>query len=330
MSKPMTDARSREPRSGAVSPLHSVVVPVYNEVDGIDAFHDRAVAVMSTIGDEYEILYVDDGSQDGSWNKLRAIAESDARVRIVRFSRNFGHQTAITAGYDHARGDTVTTIDADLQDPPELISELIERWRDGADIVYAVRSERQGETAFKRQSASMFYRFLSRLSDVDIPVDVGDFRLVSRRAADALCAMPEHHRFVRGMVAWLGFDTTSVAYVRDPRFAGETKYPLSKMVRFAADGVVAFSTRPLRLAMWLGLATSTSAFVAAIALVAARLTNVIETVHGWTSLAVLVLMLSGVQLITIGALGEYLGRVYSEVRRRPLYLVSETYGIRDR
>jgi len=306
--------------------LHSVVVPVYNEVEGIDAFHARASSALASVDGDYELVYVDDGSRDGSWQRLQQIAAHDEHVRVVRFSRNFGHQIAITAGHDFARGDTVTTIDADLQDPPELISEMIARWREGADIVYAVRTERKGETAFKRHSASVFYRMMRRLADIDMPVDVGDFRLLSRRAADALKSMPEQHRYVRGMVAWLGFSTASVEYSRDPRAAGETKYPLSKMVRFALDGVIAFSVRPLRIATWLGLATSGVAFVAAAWLIVARLTGAIAVVEGWSSLMVLVLLLAGVQLTTIGALGEYIGRIFNEVRRRPLYLVSETLG----
>jgi len=307
--------------------LHSVVVPVFNEVAGIDTFHARTASVLSAVDGDYEIVYVDDGSTDGSWERLSDIAASDSHVRLVRFSRNFGHQIAITAGSDYARGQTVTTIDADLQDPPELIPEMIARWREGADIVYAVRTDRQGETRFKKASASAFYRMLRRLADVEMPVDVGDFRLLSRRAVDALQSMPEQHRYVRGMVAWLGLQTASVGYVRDPRVAGETKYPLSKMIRFATDGVIAFSVRPLRIATWLGLVTSGIAFVAAVWLIVARVTGIVPVVEGWTSLMVLVLLLAGVQLITIGALGEYVGRIYTEVRHRPLYIVSETRGL---
>ena len=307
--------------------LHSVVVPVFNEVAGIDTFHARTASVLSAVDGDYEIVYVDDGSTDGSWERLSDIAASDSHVRLVRFSRNFGHQIAITAGSDYARGQTVTTIDADLQDPPELIPEMIARWREGADIVYAVRTDRQGETRFKKASASAFYRMLRRLADVEMPVDVGDFRLLSRRAVDALKSMPEQHRYVRGMVAWLGLETASVGYVRDPRVAGETKYPLSKMIRFATDGVIAFSVRPLRIATWLGLVTSGIAFVAAVWLIVARVTGIVPVVEGWTSLMVLVLLLAGVQLITIGALGEYVGRIYTEVRHRPLYIVSETRGL---
>lgn len=306
--------------------LHSVVVPVFNETESIERFHERCSAALSDLGDDYEIVYVDDGSRDDSWLRLESIAAKDSRVRAVRFSRNFGHQIAITAGYDHARGDTVTTIDSDLQDPPELIVEMIERWRAGADVVYAVRTQRHGETAFKKASAAAFYRVLRRLADVEIPVDVGDYRLMSRRAVDALQSMPEHHRYVRGMVAWLGFVQDSVPFARGPRVAGETKYPLAKMVRFATDGLIAFSVRPLRIATWLGVATSASAFIAAIALVLMRITGVIATVQGWTSLAVLMLLLAGVQFLTVGALGEYVGRIYTEVRHRPLYLVSRVSG----
>ena len=315
----------------AGAPVHSVVVPVFNEAAGIDGFHARLTAVLTTLGERYEVVYVDDGSTDGSWQHLAAIAAADAHVRVIRFSRNFGHQIAITAGQDRALGQTVVTIDADLQDPPELIPALIDRWRDGADIVYAVRTERKGETAFKRASASVFYRVLRRLADVDMPVDVGDFRLLSRRAVDALQSMPEQHRYVRGMVAWMGFETASVGYVRDPRTAGETKYPLGKMIRFASrrhdsrsrcdrsgsprGSACVTSLRRVR-AMRCGSYSreSPASF---------------PSVDGWTSLMVLILLLAGVQLTTIGALGEYVGRIYTEVRHRPLYLVSETLGERE-
>ncbi len=306
--------------------LHSVVVPVFNEEEGIEQFHARCSAAMREMGEDYEIVYVDDGSKDTSWDKLVTIAESDNAVRLVRFSRNFGHQIAISAGMEYATGDTVTVIDADLQDPPELIAEMIEKWRDGADIVYAIRTMREGETVFKKLSASAFYRMLRALADVDIPLDAGDFRLMSRRTVEALISMPEHHRFVRGMVAWIGYETDSVTFTREPRFAGETKYPLKKMIVFAADGIMAFSLRPLRIATWLGILTSTGAFVAVILLVILRLTGAIAVVQGWTSLAILVLLTAGVQLVTMGILGEYIGRIYTEVRARPLYLVRDVRG----
>lgn len=306
--------------------LHSVVVPVFNEAEVIHLFHDRCLRAMAAMTGRFEIVYVDDGSSDGTWERLAEYCASDSRIRAVRLSRNFGHQVAITAGLEFAAGDTVTTIDADLQDPPEVIGEMVGAWLEGADVVYGVRDKRQGEGWFKVFSASVFYRFINSLSTIDLPVDAGDFRLLSRRAVDALLSMPEEHRYVRGLVAWIGYPTTSVHYVREARAAGTTRYPFSKMVRLATDGIVAFSTRPLRLATWLGLGVSAGAFVTATVLAVMRLAGGIQ-VEGWTSLAVLLLLMSGVQLLTIGALGEYVGRTYSEVRRRPLYLLREVRGV---
>jgi glycosyltransferase involved in cell wall biosynthesis len=316
---------SREDVTMVAPSLHSVVVPVFNEADGIAAFHERCAAAMAVLGDGHEIVYVDDGSRDASWARLLAIRDQDTHVRLVRLSRNFGHQIAISAGIEHAVGETVTVIDADLQDPPEIIPRMIDCWRKGADIVYGLRSVRHGETWFKRGTARVFYRTMRHLADVDIPVDVGDFRLLSRRARDAFVSMPEHHRYVRGMVAWLGYESATIAYERDPRFAGETKYPLAKMIRFALDGILSFSIRPLRIATWVGVLASVFAFVVAIMLILLRLLGDIA-VQGWTSLAVLILLTSGVQLITIGTLGEYIGRIWTEVRARPLYLVRDARG----
>jgi polyisoprenyl-phosphate glycosyltransferase len=312
-------------RPAAGRPLHSVVVPVFNEADGIAAFHERCAAALAAIGDRSEIVYVDDGSTDASWAHLLTIRDGDPQVRLIRLSRNFGHQLAISAGLEHAAGDTVTVIDADLQDPPELIAQMVDTWRQGTDVVYGMRTVRHGESWFKRGTAKVFYRAMRSLADVDIPVDVGDFRLLSRRATDALVSMPEHHRYVRGMVAWLGYDSATVAYERDPRFSGETKYPFSRMMRFAADGILSFSIRPLRLATWVGLGASIAAFVTAVVLVILRLSGDVP-IQGWTSLAVLILLASGFQLITIGTLGEYIGRIWTEVRGRPLYLVRELQG----
>jgi glycosyltransferase involved in cell wall biosynthesis len=305
--------------------LHSVVVPVFNEAEGIAAFHERCAAALAAIGDPYEIIYVDDGSTDASWPRLLAIRDGNSQVRLIRLSRNFGHQIAISAGLEYADGDTVTVIDADLQDPPEIIARMVECWREGVDIVYGIRTSRLGESWFKRGTAKLFYRVMRNLADVDMPVDVGDFRLLSRRATDALLMMPEHHRYVRGMVAWLGYDSTMVKYVRDPRVAGETKYPLGKMTRFALDGIMSFSIRPLRIATWVGLLASVAAFITAIVLIVLRLFGNVP-VQGWTSLAVLILLASGVQLVTIGTLGEYIGRIWTEVRGRPLYLVRDLRG----
>lgn len=306
-------------------PLHSVVVPVFNEAGGIGAFHERCASALTAIGDRHEIIYVDDGSKDTSWAQLLAIRENDSNVRLIRLSRNFGHQIAVSAGLEHAVGDTVTVIDADLQDPPEVIAGMVDGWREGVDIVYGVRAARRGETWFKRTTAKLFYRTMRNLADVDMPVDVGDFRLLSRRATDALLSLHEHHRYVRGMVAWLGYDSTTVAYTRDARFAGETKYSLSKMIRFAVDGILSFSIRPLRVATWLGLLSAIVAVAVAIVLLVMRLFGDVP-VQGWTSLAVLILLASAAQLVTIGMLGEYIGRVWTEVRARPLYLVRDLQG----
>jgi dolichol-phosphate mannosyltransferase len=308
---------------------HSVVVPVFNEVEGLEVFHERCRATLEGLGEPYELIYVDDGSHDGSWEVMSTIADREPNVRLVRLSRNFGHQVAITAGMECATGATVTVIDADLQDPPEVIPELLARWRAGADVVYAVRTRRSGESRFKLATAAAFYRLMRWLADVDMPVDAGDFRLLSRRAVEALLSMPERDRYVRGMVAWIGYETAVVHYERDPRVAGESKYPLARMVRFALDGMMGFSMRPLRLATWLGLIVSAGAFVLAVVLVVARLLGHIP-VQGWTSLAVLVLLVGGVQLVTVGALGEYVGRIYNEVRSRPLYLVRERRGFDTR
>lgn len=305
---------------------HSVVVPVYNEAEVLSAFHERCTSAMGAIGEEYEIVYVDDGSTDASWERLTGLSDADPHVRLVRLSRNFGHQVAISAGVEYAEGDTVTTIDADLQDPPEVIGQLVEAWRRGADVVYAVRGERKGETWSKRVSASAFYRIINGLSDVHLPPEVGDFRLLSRRAVEALVSMPEQHRYVRGLVAWIGYETAEVRYTRDPRAAGETKYPLSRMIRLATDGILAFSLRPLRLATWMGIGVSALAFVAAVYFVIARIAGEGALVQGWTSLVVIVLVLAGIQLLTVGALGEYVGRIYTEVRQRPLYLVRDVRG----
>ncbi|NTU72090.1 MAG: glycosyltransferase family 2 protein [Coriobacteriia bacterium] len=305
--------------------MHSVVVPVFNEAESVDAFHARCTAALADLqGDDYEIVFVDDGSRDATWDLLQRIAQDDSHVRLVRLSRNFGQPIATTAGYDFSRGDTVTTIDGDLQDPPELIVEMVRRWREGAEIVYAARRKRDGETAFKKASSVAYTRLLRRMTDVDIPVDVGDFRLLSRKAVDALGQMPEQSRYLRGMVAWLGFRSEIVGFDREPRLTGTTKYPLGKMMKLAADGVLSFSVRPLRIATWLGVVTSAAAFIGVATIIVFRFTGIITTVRGWSSIVVLVLMLFGIQLLTIGALGEYMGRIYTEVRRRPLYLVAET------
>jgi dolichol-phosphate mannosyltransferase len=302
------------------APELTVVVPVFDEEDVLPALYERLSAALDATGAGWEILLVNDGSRDASLVIMKRLRARDPRVGFVNLARNFGHQLAVSAGMAHARGRAVVLIDADLQDPPELIGEMLRLWREGYDVVYGQRRERRGESLFKRASASLFYRALGALTAVDIPVDTGDFRLMSRRVVDAMNALPEHHRFIRGLVAWVGFRQIALPYDRAPRQAGETKYPLRKMLRFAADATVAFSFTPLRVATALGFVISLSCFVYAAYAVYAKLVEG-SVVSGWTSLMVAVLFLGGVQLLCLGAIGEYLGRVYEEVKGRPLYLV---------
>ncbi|NMA29409.1 MAG: glycosyltransferase family 2 protein [Burkholderiales bacterium] len=311
------------------TPRHSVVVPVYNEAEVLEAFHTRCTSAMQAIGEDYEILYVDDGSQDASWEILVCLAQGDSRVRLLRLSRNFGHQVAISAGIESARGDTVTTLDADLQDPPEVIADLVAAWHEGADVVCAVRQERRGEPWFKCISASAFYSFVNLFSDIPLPAQAGDFRLLSRRAVKALLAMPEKHRYVRGMVAWIGHEVATVGYSREPRAAGRTKYSLPRMLGLASDGILAFSTLPLRAITWLGLGVTSYALAMGLCLVWTHLIGQRSLAWDSTSLATLILLLAGAQFLTLGVLGQYMGRIYSEVRQRPLYLVRERRGFED-
>ena len=303
----------------------SVVVPVFNERESVPELYRRLTGALAGAVSSFEIVLVDDGSNDGSWEMIRELAARDSRVKGLSFSRNFGHQMAFTAGLDHADGDAVVIMDADLQDPPELLPELVARWREGNDVVYAVRARRAGETAFKLFTAAAFYRLLRRITHVDIPVDTGDFRLMSRKAVEAFRRMPERHRFTRGMVAWLGFRQVGVSYERAARHAGETKYPLRKMLRLASDGITSFSYIPLQLASWVGLAVSASAFLALVAALAIRLGG--GRMPAWAIAAAALALLGGVQLLAVGLLGEYVGRVLDEAKGRPLYLVRETVGM---
>jgi polyisoprenyl-phosphate glycosyltransferase len=303
----------------------SVVVPAYNEELVINETHKRLNDALSSIAADYEIIYVNDGSRDKTIEILKEIGAKDSHVRILNFSRNFGHQVAVTAGIQHATGDAVVLIDADLQDPPELIKEFVRKWQEGYDVVYAIRKSRAGETWFKKITAAIYYRTLRKLIDIEIPLDTGDFRLMSRKVVDSLNAMPERHRFIRGLVSWVGFKQIGVEYERQERFAGETKYPLKKMIKFALDGITAFSYKPLQLASWLGVYAALIGFVGILAIIALKfLTQV--TVQGWSSLMVVVLFIGGVQLGILGIMGEYLGRIYDEVRGRPLYLLQERIG----
>lgn len=304
--------------------LHSIVVPVFNEQEVLPQFHRRVTSAMSGVPG-YEVVFVDDGSADETPAMLDALAAGDPRVRVVHLGRNFGQQAALIAGIDHAVGDTVTVIDVDLQDPPELVPEMIELWRGGADVVYAVRESRAGERVSKRASASLYYRALRMMTAVDIPVDASEFRLVSRRVADELRGMREHSRYLRGLVSWVGMRRACITYHRDPRAAGETKFPFFTMLRLGIDGVVSFSTRPLQFAMWMGFAAAFVGFAYGLYVMAYwALTH--RPVAGWTSLMVALLFFSGVQLITVGIIGEYIGRIYDEVRGRPLYTVADRAG----
>ena len=306
--------------------LLSVVVPCYNEQAVIRETHGRLTAALADLpGLDLEVVYVDDGSRDATPELLRELQREDPRVRVVYFSRNFGHQIAVTAGIEHAAGDAVVLIDADLQDPPDVIPTMVARWREGYQVAYGVRADREGETAFKRATAKTFYRVLNRLSDTEIPLDTGDFRLMDRAVVDALQHMPERDRFVRGMVSWLGFRQTAVPYSRAARFAGDSKYPLFKMLRFAVDGVASFSVLPLRAVAYLGFAVSGLASLGIVyALVLRLFTD--DWVTGWTAIFISVMFLGGVQLLSIGVIGEYVGRIYGESKRRPLYVVDGRLG----
>ncbi len=307
------------------TPLISVVVPVYNESEVIATFYERARATLTRLENfDYELVFVDDGSVDDSFRRLSAFAAANPCVRVLKLSRNFGHQIAISAGIDHASGDCVVVIDADLQDPPEVIAAMIERWRDGFDVVYGVRSERDGERTMKLVTAAAFYRLLGRITQVHIPPDVGDFRLLSRRAVDQLKQLREKDRFVRGLVSWIGFNQTGVTYSRDKRYAGVTKYPYRKMIKFAFDGITSFSTAPLKLAMWSGYGASMLAFLYLLSVFVQKALG--YTVEGWATIMVALLFLGGVQLVCIGILGEYLGRIFNEVKPRPMYILSDVLG----
>lgn len=310
--------------------LLSVVVPCFNEEEIVCDTNRRLAEALERAAPNYEIVYVDDGSSDSTPELLRQLQESDERIRVIRFSRNFGHQMAITAGLEHASGDAVVIIDADLQDPPEVILKFVEKWMDGYDVVYGVRAEREGETAFKLWTAKAFYRCIARLSDTRIPVDTGDFRLMDRRVVNALLGMPERDRFVRGMVSWLGFSQIGISYHREARSAGTTKFSFFKMLRFAMDGIFSFSVLPLRIASWVGFAASGIAIVGIVVAAIERLLGVHGLVKGWTSILIAVLFMGGVQLICIGIIGEYVGRIYGETKQRPLYVVQERSGFNSK
>jgi polyisoprenyl-phosphate glycosyltransferase len=315
--------RERDPVD---SVTYSIVIPIYDEQESVPALVDRLRTVMGELDGPAEVVLVDDGSRDDSYQQMIEANRRDPRFKIVQLSRNFGQQIAITAGMDVASGQAVIVMDADLQDPPEVIPQLAARWREGYEVVYAVREQRDGETAFKRRTATIFYGLQRRLAEIDQPVDVGDFRLVDRRALDAFLQMRERNRYVRGMFSWIGFRQTAVPYTRASREAGRSKYPLRKMVRLALDGFIGFSTAPLRFALTMGLLIAGGSVLYGVTLIALKLAGAGSYVPGYASLLVTITFLSGVQLIVIGMVGQYVARIYDEARARPLYLVREARG----
>ena len=306
--------------------LISIAAPVYNEEELLPLFYQRIANVLRDYA--FEIVFVDDGSRDRSWSVIEQIAQKDPRVKGVRFSRNFGHQPALTAGLEHASGEVVVLIDSDLQDPPELILDMIQKWQEGFDVVYAIRSERKGETWFKKITATYFYRFLRHSSRLDIPLETGDFRLMSREVVQALSRLPERVRFLRGLSSWVGFKQTGIPYTRDKREAGSTKFPLFKMLKFAFDGISSFSLMPLQFATYLGMAATFLSFVILVYSLVIRF-FVASVVPGWASLMTAIVFMGGVQLMMIGIIGEYVGRIYEEVKHRPMYIVGERIGLSE-
>jgi dolichol-phosphate mannosyltransferase len=306
----------------------SIVVPVYNEVEVLPELYERMSEVMDSLGETWEFVMVDDGSTDGSTQVIWDLAEKDERVQPIIFARNFGHMIAVTAGLDYSRGEAVVLMDADLQDPPEVIPDLVKRWREGYEVVYAVRAEREGETRFKKFTAALFYRLINRITDVKIPLDTGDFRLIDRQVVDVLNQMRERHRFPRAMVAWVGFRQIGVPYKRAARKAGETKYPFSKMLKLAANAITSFSYFPLQIATYLGFISAGISALAIPVVIGLRLAGSNAFV-GQASTLIAVLFLGGVQLISLGILGEYLGRLYDEAKDRPLYIVRKKPSHRD-
>lgn len=304
------------------SPDISVIAPVFNEVESLPEFYRRVKTVLDGLNLSWELLLVDDGSTDGSTELIRQLAKEDSRVRALIFARNFGHQLAVTAGLDHCLGRAAIIIDSDLQDPPEVMADLIAKWREGYEVVYAVRAEREGESWFKLFTASLFYRLIYRITDVKIPLDTGDFRLLDRQVVEVLKTMRERHRFLRGMSVWVGFRQTGVEYRRAARFAGQTKYPLRKMLKFAFDAITSFSYLPLQIATYLGFAAASLSIVAIPVVIVLRQSGM-QAFLGQATTLIAVLFLGGVQLISLGILGEYIGRLYDEAKGRPLYILRE-------
>jgi len=307
---------------------YSIVAPCWNEEASLPELYRRITEVMEQVEDTWELVLINDGSTDRTRDLMEELHTTDSRVHYIDFARNFGHQIAVTAGMDYAQGDAVILIDSDLQDPPELILEMIQKWKEGYSVVYAVRKERKGESWFKLFTASLFYRLIYRITDVDIPLDTGDFRLMDRQVIEQLKGMREHHRFIRGMTSWVGFKQTGVSYVREERFAGETKYPVRKMVKLAITAITGFSIFPLQLATFVGFVIAILSALLILVVIIARLSGS-QAFFGQASTLVMVLFMGGVQLISLGIIGEYLGRIYDEVRNRPLYVVNKAVGFEN-
>ncbi|MDZ7673276.1 MAG: glycosyltransferase family 2 protein [Halanaerobiales bacterium] len=307
----------------------SIVVPIYYEEENIFPLYERLISVVKKdMGLSYEIIFVNDGSEDNSVKKIKELINKDENIKLLNFSRNFGHQVAVTAGLEHTIGDTVVIIDADLQDPPELIKNMYKKYKEGYDVVYAKRKSRAGESYFKKHTAKLFYRVLDSMSDIDIPLDTGDYRLISSRVVNKLNSMPEKNRFIRGLVTWVGYKQTYVEYNRDKRHAGETGYSLSKMIKFSLDGITSFSTFPLKIATILGLFISGASFIYILRIIYLKYFTD-QTIVGWSSIMVSNLFLGGIILLTLGILGEYIGRIYTELKNRPQYIVKDKYGFNE-
>lgn len=304
---------------------YSIIVPMYNEEEVIEITYDRLKQVMDGTEEPYELIFVNDGSHDRTVELIAMICNFDPNVRLINFSRNFGHQIAISAGMDYAQGDAIVVIDADLQDPPEVILEMIAKWKEGYEVVYGKRLKRKGETVFKKLTAKIFYRTLRIMTNVDIPVDTGDFRLIDRKVCEVLRGLKEKNRFVRGLISWIGFRQTMVEYEREERFAGETKYPLKKMISFAVDGITSFSYKPLKIATYVGFTLSITSFLYLIVVIFQKLFTG-STVAGWASIVAVNLLFNGIILMLLGLIGEYIGRIYDESKNRPLYIVREVQG----
>lgn len=308
-----------------MKPIYSVVVPAYNEEEVITESYKRLNAVMQTMGEDYELIFVNDGSRDKTAQIIAEIISQDPKVRLINFSRNFGHMSAITAGMEYAKGSAIIIIDADLQDPPEVLPEMAKLWKEGYDVVYGRRKERRGETLFKELSAKLFYRFINSMVPIDLPVDTGEFRLMDRKVCDAVNRLGEKHRYIRGLVSWVGFRQTAYEYIRVERFAGTTKYPLKKMMAFAMDAITAFSYKPLKLATSIGFIISLFSFIYLLVILWQVLFTD-TTVTGWASTVGLILLTQGIVLMILGLMGEYIGRIFEEIKNRPVYIVHEVLG----